>query len=73
MRKKNVKLRIAWIIPNVLMYVGLVVFTMFVITNITELYTINRLGIWVIALIVLLFVALYGSYRIALWIRHGNM
>lgn len=73
MRKKNVKLRIAWIIPNVLMYVGLVVFTMFVITNITELYTINRLGIWVIALIVLLFVALYGSYRIALWIRYGNM
>ncbi|MGD8191348.1 hypothetical protein ACQCN2_15315 [Brevibacillus ginsengisoli] len=73
MGKKNVKLRIAWMIPNVFLYLGLLVVGYFVITNLTELSESNRLGIWMITLIAVLVVALFGSYKIVSWIRQGKM
>ena len=42
---KNFKLRIAWILPNVLMYIALLGIGVFVSVNATALSEINRLGL----------------------------
>ncbi|MCR8630215.1 hypothetical protein [Paenibacillus radicis (ex Xue et al. 2023)] len=71
--KSNMGLRIAWIIPNVLMYIFFVGLTVFVFVNAEGLNKINRLGIWLIALLLLLFIALFCSYRIWTWIKQGKL
>ncbi|WP_274364050.1 hypothetical protein [Paenibacillus thermotolerans] len=64
MGKPTMALRIAWLIPNILTYVFFFGLSVFVIVHAEGLKDINRLGIWLVALILLLFVAIFGSYRI---------
>jgi hypothetical protein len=73
MTKPNMGLRIAWIIPNVLMYIFFLGLSVFVIENAEGLNDINRLGIWLVTLILLLLVAIFGSYRIWSWIKKGKL
>ncbi|MGQ7889838.1 hypothetical protein [Paenibacillus sp. WC2504] len=65
--------RIALIIPNVLMYTVFLGLAVFVFTSVEELIDINRLGIWLFNLIILLLAALFGSYRIWSMIRQGKL
>lgn len=73
LKNRNIKLRIIWVIPNVFMYVLFIVCGVFVFSNVFGLRDINRLGIWLIMLALLLFASLFGSYRIWSWIKQGNM
>lgn len=73
MTKPNMGLRMAWIIPNVLMYIFFLGLSVFVFANSEGLNDINRLGIWLIILILLLLIALFGSYRIWSWIQKGKL
>lgn len=70
---KNYKLRIIWIIPNIFLYLMFIGCSIFVLKFREGLLEINRLSIWVITLILLLFVAILGSYRIWTWIKEGKM
>jgi hypothetical protein len=68
------RLRVAWIIPNIFMYLlFVVVFSGFVIINANGLREINRLSIWIFVLILLFFIALFGTYRIWVWIKQGKL
>ncbi|WP_237179135.1 hypothetical protein [Paenibacillus sp. MMS18-CY102] len=73
MGNKNMKIRVAWIIPNVFMYVLFFGFGSFVLSHANGLRDINRLGIWVFMLIMLLCIALFGSYQIRSWIKQGKI
>ncbi|NOU77019.1 hypothetical protein GC098_37630 [Paenibacillus sp. LMG 31458] len=73
MTKPNMGLRMAWIIPNVLMYIFFLGLSVFVYANSEGLNDINRLGIWLVTLILLLLIALFGSYRIWSWIQQGKL
>ncbi|WP_256992220.1 hypothetical protein [Paenibacillus sp. XY044] len=73
LNNKNIKLRIAWIVPNVFMYLFFLGFGTFVLINAVGLREINRLGILVFMLLLVLLVALLGSYRIWSWIKQGKM
>ena len=70
---KNKKLRIAWIIPNVFCYLMFIGFSTFVIRNVEGLKEINRLTIWVIEMLALLLVSIFGSFRIWKWIKEGKL
>ncbi|MCU6795119.1 hypothetical protein OB236_23705 [Paenibacillus sp. WQ 127069] len=73
MIKTKMGLRITWIIPNVLMYIFFLGLSVFVFANTEGLNDINRLVMWVITLILLLFIVLFGSYRIWTWIKQGKL
>ncbi|KRF20194.1 hypothetical protein [Paenibacillus sp. Soil787] len=73
MSNQKLGLRIAWIIPNVLMYMFFLVLSIFVFYNADGLDDINRLSIWLITLILLLFISLFGSFRIWSWIKQGKL
>jgi hypothetical protein len=73
MTKPNMGLRIAWIIPNVIMYIFFLGLSVFVFANAEGLNDINRLGLWLVTLILLLFIALFGSYRIWSWIKQDKL
>lgn len=73
MTKPNMGLRMAWIIPNVLMYIFFFGLSVFVFANSEGLNNINRLGIWLVTLILLLLITLFGSYRIWSWIQQGKL
>lgn len=70
---KSIKLRILWIIPNVFYYLMFIGSAVFVFVNLDGLKEINRLGMWLFLLFVLLIMALIGSYRIWNWIKQGKM
>ncbi|HWI49005.1 MAG TPA: hypothetical protein VNU45_12355, partial [Rummeliibacillus sp.] len=67
------KLRVAWIIPNIFCYLMFGGFSTFVALNTEDLQEINRLGIWVFAVIILFLISIFGSYRIWSWIKEGKM
>ncbi|ALS25163.1 MULTISPECIES: hypothetical protein [Paenibacillus] len=73
MNKKNVKLRVAWIIPNICLYLLCIAVGVFVMANASGLSEIDRLGTWVVLLLALLSVALIGTLRIVFWIKKGKM
>ncbi|MDQ0876071.1 cbb3-type cytochrome oxidase subunit 3 [Paenibacillus sp. V4I3] len=73
MTKPKMGLRMAWIIPNILMYIFFLGLSLFVFANSELLNDINRLGIWFVILILLLLIALFGSYRIWYWIQQGKL
>ncbi|WP_080846266.1 hypothetical protein [Cytobacillus gottheilii] len=69
----NYKLRIIYIIPNVFCYLMVIGFSFFVFRNAKGLEELGRLSIWVIMLLLLFFVSIYGSYRIWSWIKEGKI
>jgi len=52
------------------MFVG---FSTFVVLNAKGLEEINSLSIWLFMILMLLFVSIFGSYRIWTWIKEGKM
>ncbi|XXM73120.1 hypothetical protein ACQ0QQ_04260 [Lysinibacillus sphaericus] len=71
--EKNQRLRMMWIIPNVfcyLMFAGVSTFTLMYAAGLRET---NRLSVWVIAMITLLVVSVFGSFQIRRWIKEGEM
>lgn len=70
---KNTKLRIAWIIPNVFCYLMLFGLFIWVVANGEGLQEINRLSIYVLFMILLFIVSVFGSYRIWTWIKEGKI
>ncbi|MDU0206284.1 hypothetical protein ACYEXS_36250 [Paenibacillus sp. MAH-36] len=71
--KPNMGLRIAYIIPNVFMYILIFGLSVFVFTSVEELKDVNRLEIWLFNLVILLLAALFGSYRIWSWVKRGKL
>lgn len=65
--------RLAWVIPNVCLYLLFLGLSVFVLGHSNELQEINRLGLWLIALLALLGIALIGTYRIMSWIKQGKL
>lgn len=51
----------------------IIVFSTFVIRNVEGLKEINRLSIWIVALISLLLISIFGSFRIWNWIKEGKL
>jgi len=70
---KNVKLRLAWIIPNIFCYIMFILCCYFLITNAEWVNEIGRLGGWVLMLTLLLFTTVFGTYRILIWIKDGKI
>ena len=70
---KNTKLRIAWIIPNVFCYLMLFGLSIWTVANGEGLEEINRLSNYVIFIILLFLVSVFGSYRIWAWIKEGKI
>lgn len=70
---KNIKLRIAWIIPNLICYFMLIGLTIFVVVNRDGLYELKELSIYAIFILVLFIVSVFGSYQIWNWIKDGKV
>ena len=70
---ENIKLRLIWIIPNIFCYIMFIGFSAFVCINVTGLKEIDRLSIWIIAMLALFVVSILGSFRIYVWIKEGKM
>lgn len=70
---KNTKLRIAWIIPNVFSYLMLFGLLIWTVANGEGLQEINRLSLYVIFMLLLFLVSVFGSYRIWTWIKEGDI
>ncbi|MGE7932613.1 hypothetical protein [Viridibacillus arvi] len=70
---KNTKLRIAWIIPNVFCYLMLFGLSIWTVANGEGLQEINRLSLYVIFMLLLFLVSVFGSYRIWTWIKEGKI
>ncbi|MFJ5770667.1 hypothetical protein [Psychrobacillus sp. NPDC093180] len=70
---KNTKLRMVWIFNNIFCYLMFIVFSIFVVINKEDLQLINRLSIWVIAMLLLLMLSMFGTYRICGWIKEGKL
>jgi len=70
---KNTKLRIAWIIPNVFCYLMLFGLSIWTVVNSEGLEEINSLSLYVIFMILLFLVSVFGSYRIWTWIKEGEI
>jgi hypothetical protein len=75
MRREEGKsmLRVAWILPNIFLYLAFIFLTFFIINNYSGLEELNNLGIWIIISVLVLVVALFGSYKIFVWIREGKI
>jgi hypothetical protein len=71
--EKNQRLRMIWIIPNVFCYIMFAGVSTFTVMYAGGLREIDRLGLWVIAMIILLAVSLFGSLQIRRWIKEGKM
>ncbi|WP_342527670.1 hypothetical protein MKY84_03090 [Chryseomicrobium sp. FSL W7-1435] len=70
---KNTTFRVAWIIPNIFLYLMVIGLASFIIINAEGLREIDRMGIWALYLMLLLAVAIFGSFRIWTWIKQGEM
>jgi len=70
---KNNKLRIAWILPNVLMYLLLAAITAFIVLQAEGLRESGELIIYVIMALLLGLVTVAGSFRIRHWVKQGKL
>lgn len=70
---KNSSLRAIWIIPNVFFYLMSIVLLVFINANAQGLRAIHQLEIWILALLILLLVSLFGTFQILGWIKKGKM
>ncbi|WP_419961790.1 hypothetical protein [Psychrobacillus sp. BM2] len=70
---KNTKLRIVWIIPNVFCYLMLFGLSIWTVVNSEGLEEINSLSLYVILMLLLFLVSVFGSYRIWTWIKEGEI
>ncbi|WP_159882629.1 hypothetical protein [Paenibacillus puerhi] len=72
MSNKNIKLRIAWIIPTVFMYLAFLGSGVFLIWNISEMDN-GMLGRWVTIVLGLFLISVLGTLRIMGWIKNNKI
>ncbi|WP_052302339.1 hypothetical protein [Bacillus sp. SG-1] len=70
---KSTKLRMAWITLNIFCYVMLMGVSLFVAVRAEGLADINRLSVWVVAVLCLLFVSVFGSVQLYTWMNNGDI
>lgn len=70
---KNTKLRVARIVPNVFCYLMLMSSLIFVIINSKGIVEIGKMSVWIILLLALFLISVFGSIRIWYWIVKGKM
>ncbi|MBP0727348.1 hypothetical protein J5Y03_19595 [Bacillus sp. RG28] len=70
---ENRKLRFLYILLNIVFYLMFIGVSGFVIINWNGLKEIDRLPIWVISMLLLLFVSLLQSFRIRTWVIEGKL
>lgn len=70
---KNSKLRIAWILPNVMVYLLLAGITAFIVLQAEGLQESGELIIYVIFALLLGLVTVGGSLRIRHWVKAGKL
>lgn len=70
---KNNKLRIAWILPNVMLYMLLAGLTAFIVLLAEGLQESGELIIYVIFALLLGLVTVGGSLRIRHWVKAGKL
>lgn len=70
---KNTKLRVAWIVPNVFIYLMFVGALMFVTINAQGIQENGMIPLWAFTLFVLFVGSVLGSLRIRYWIKQGKM
>ena len=51
----------------------IIVFSIFVFRNADELKEINRFSVWIVALIFLFLISIFGSFRTWKWINIGKL
>lgn len=66
-------LRVVWIIPNVFCYLMVIGVLIFIIANYEGLKEIGVIMYWILILIALLLVTVFGSFRIRYWIMRGDL
>lgn len=69
---KNLKLRIAWIIPNVLCYLFFIGSAVFVINNSQRIAELNELSMWVITLLLLYLYRYSGVFEFTHGLKKEN-
>lgn len=67
------KLRMGWITSNIFCYVMLMGVSLFVAVNAERLTHIHRLSVWVVAVLCLLFVSVFGSVQLYTWRKNGDI
>lgn len=70
---KSKALHIAWIVPNILLYVLLIWWIWFTAINAEGLLEINRFTIFIVMALLLGLVTVAGSFRIWGWIKDGKL
>ncbi|EDL66297.1 hypothetical protein BSG1_03055 [Bacillus sp. SG-1] len=63
----------AWITLNIFCYVMLMGVSLFVAVRAEGLADINRLSVWVVAVLCLLFVSVFGSVQLYTWMNNGDI
>ncbi|MGV3464941.1 MAG: hypothetical protein ACO1OT_06570 [Heyndrickxia sp.] len=71
--RKNIKLRMAYIILNLFCYSMLIGFSTFVVKNANGLADIGELSKWVLMMFLLLLVCVFETYSIRKWIKEGKL
>lgn len=69
----KVKLRMAYLILNVFLYVMFIGFSIYVIVNRKGIYQVGMASYWFWMLLFLLFISLLYSMRIRSWIKKGKL
>ncbi|AXI00965.1 hypothetical protein DV702_15355 [Sporosarcina sp. PTS2304] len=70
---KNTKLRVAWIVPNIFIYLMFIGALIFVTINIKGIQEIGMTSLWIFNLFVLFVGSVLGSLRIKHWIKNGKI
>ncbi|WP_225217745.1 hypothetical protein [Sporosarcina gallistercoris] len=70
---KNTKLRVAWIVPNIFIYLMFIGALIFMTINAKEIQEIGMASLWIFNLFVLFVGSILGSLRIRNWIKKGKM
>lgn len=69
----NKKIRIAWIVPNMLLYVLLIGLIWFTVINAEGLLEIKSFVYFVVMILLLGVVNIAGSFRICGWVKDGKL
>jgi len=70
---KSHRLRIVWVTPLIFLWIGYVLYTLFIISFASHLREMNRTSIFLISDLIFLFVLIFGSFRVGKWIKDGRI
>lgn len=70
---KNTKLRVAWVVPNVFCYLMFIGSLIFVSVNAEGIKETGRMSMWILLLLALFLVSIFGSVRFWYWIKKAKL